>query len=545
MLHNSNSSEEIELLPDPNRVIEGLRDTGYDFNTAIADIIDNSISALASRIDIRVYLDPVMNMIVSIADNGCGMDFFSLQNAMRYGSSRRADPSSLGKFGLGLKTASTAFCRQLSVVSRAETSGETRKVQWDLDYIAEINKWKLKVQDPSPEEVEILENTAGSSTGTLVIWDRIDRLFGREYKQKSAAQNALNKVIDQLIFHVSMVYEHFIIEGIAITINEKAVLPWDPFCKKEANTEMVSEHPVEVELPDGTPSSFMLRAYVLPPTNEFSSKESERNAKLENSMQGFYIYREKRLIHHGDWLGMYKLEPHGTLLRVEFVFDHTLDTAFSIDIKKSRVILNQDIFDYIKEQFLPAPRRAADERYRKGINKRVDRGSQNAHDASNKNIDSKANSVEQAKVTVVNPNNGDVEIENKSGTFRHKLVIKNTSNKEIRILPTDSIDDGLLWEPCINNGKHAVNLNTSHPYYQKIYFPVLGQNVLVTGMDALIWALSEGELSTYSEKTKEQYEDMRYEVSRILKKLVADLPDVFFKGENDDFSFSEGDNSES
>ena len=111
------NNDDFLLPPDPERVMEGLRDTGYNFNTAIADIIDNSIAAEATKIDISIDLSPVGDITVFIADNGTGMDEEGLQNAMRYGSRQREDPSSLGKFGLGLKTGSTAFCRCLSVVS--------------------------------------------------------------------------------------------------------------------------------------------------------------------------------------------------------------------------------------------------------------------------------------------------------------------------------------------------------------------------------------------------------------------------------------------
>ena len=93
------------------------------------------------------------------------------------------------------------------------------------------------------------------------------------------------------------------------------------------------------------------------------------------------------------------------------------------------------------------------------------------------------------------------------------------------MIPVPSIDDGMLWNPCIVDQKHAVEINQSHPYYQKIYYPVLDQSNMVTGMDALLWALAEAELSTFNDDTKEQYEDMRIQVSRYLKKLIADLPE--------------------
>ena len=129
--------QEIILEPDPSRVMEGLRDTGYDFNTAVADIVDNSIAANATVVKVDVIMNPSGNVNIYIADNGCGMDMDGLKNAMRYGAAKRQDPSSLGKFGLGLKTASTAFCRCLSVISVGE-NGEYNKVQWDLDEIKQM-----------------------------------------------------------------------------------------------------------------------------------------------------------------------------------------------------------------------------------------------------------------------------------------------------------------------------------------------------------------------------------------------------------------------
>ena len=517
------------LPPDPERVMEGLRDTGYNFNTALADIIDNSIAADATRIDISVDLNPRDEVTVYIADNGTGMDEDGLKNAMRYGSKQREDPSSLGKFGLGLKTGSTAFCRCLSVVSRGSGDDVVRKVQWDLDYIAKTNAWNLKQPNPSEEEIEILDATAEGETGTLVIWEKIDRLL-KTYNNKSSAKNALKRTINALQFHISMVYQRFLdpedtrARNISISLNGTDIHAWDPFCLKEDDTEKLSDETIDVEMPDGKITTFTLRAYMLPRRENFSTAQAKDEARLSNDMQGFYIYRENRLIHACDWLNMFSKEPHFSLLRVEFTFDHTLDDLFNVDIKKSRILLNEDIFTYVKDQIMPAPRRAAEERYRKGTSKVVVNKARDAHEASNKNIDEKAAAVEESKVTVTGKD--EVQLENQHGTFTHKITIRSAAKAgQYRVIPVDSIDDGQLWNPCIVDGKHAVELNQSHPYYQKIYYPILAQNVMVTGMDALLWALAEAELSTFNAETKEQYEDMRIHVSRCLKKLIADLPD--------------------
>ena len=516
--------------PDPERVIEGLRDTGYDFNTAIADIVDNSIAAEATRIDIIVNMDPRNDVTVYIADNGTGMNLPQLKNAMKYGSDRRPDPSSLGKFGLGLKTASTSFCRKLSLISRGDDD-KIRKVQWDLDYVAQKG-WKLKQLEVNEDEMEVFEQTAGDGTGTLVVWENNDRFFLRDYRQRGAAQNALDRMIKKLDFHLSAVFQRFLDESyqdannVKIFLNNKEVLPWDPFCSAEANSELLAVKDVRVTMPNGEASGFTLKAYAIPRTDTFSTKQAEKEARVSTDYMGFFIYRENRLIHYGDWLNMFVKDPHDSLLRIDFSFDHTLDDAFNVDIKKSKIQLNEQIYTFIRDQFLPAPKRTANQKYRKGVGKTVSKKSENAHSASNQNIDAKAPTIEQTKVTVTDAKKGEVVIHNAQGDFRHTIVVQAADRPdECRVVPVNSLEGNVLWEPAIIDGKHAVRINQSHPYYQKIYYPVLEQSVLVTGMDALLWALAETELNLYNDATKDLYEDIRFQVSRALKKLVADLPD--------------------
>lgn len=526
-----NSRTPVICPPDPKRVIEGLRDTGYNFNTAMADIIDNSIAANATQIDIHIDMNPVGDITVFIADDGDGMDMDGLVNAMTYGSKVRDDLSSLGKFGLGLKTASTAFCRALSVVSRSD-DGVTRKAQWDLDFVASSHEWNLKLPEITQDEQLLLDTTSRNGTGTLVVWERVDRLI-KSYVAIGSSRNALNRKIEQLQFHVSMVYQRFLDKlddratNISITINGTNIEAWDPFARNEELTELLAEDTVDVEMPDGSCPCFIMRAFMLPNKDSFSTPKAMKDAHISNDMQGFYVYRENRLIHYGDWLGMFINEPHGSLLRVEFSFDHELDAAFNVDIKKSRILPAEEIVDHIKTKFIPAPRRAAEDRYRHGTAKNVAQKAKkhDAHAESNRNIEEKAKSVEGARVTETEIPN-EVQVTNPKGTFSHKLAVVHSEKPgQTRVIPQENLEYGQLWMPALVDGKHAVLINQSHPYYQKVYSPVLAQNVMVTGMDALLWALSEAELNTINELDKEHYEEMRIIVSRVLKKLVADLPD--------------------
>lgn len=521
------------LPPNPARLIEGLRDTGYEFNTALADIIDNSIDADASAIDIRIEMDVDGDILVTVADNGCGMDSNTLEEGMTYGAQGNDNPKRLGKFGLGLKTASTAFCRKLSVITRNSPSGPLIKATWDLDHVVNSGAWELLIESPTSFDTSRLDEVAKSSHGTLVVWDKVDRLL-KHYQDPGGkhARKALDRQIDSFKDHASMIYQRFLdpgdsrAENIDMFINGIKLNPWDPFCKNELETELVAEESLPAELPGGVDVEFSIKAYVLPRREHFSSPEHAKHARLNNNMQGIYIYRENRLIHPADWLGMFSKEPHLSLLRIEFSFDHVADEAFQVDIKKSRILLSEELYDYLLNNFLQGPRNAANSRYRLGQRKKVEQKSQNAHSGSNQSISEKEQDLRQADVTVMDPETGDVEVKNKSGVVRLKLNISNSKNPgEVCVQPTDDIKDGLLWEPAMIDGHHAVRINTAHPYYHKIYVPNLTSDVTVQGMDSLLWALVESELGTINETTKTHFEELRFEVSRLLRQLVIDLPD--------------------
>ena len=526
----------IESVPDPGRTMEGLRDTGYDFETAIADLVDNSISAHATLVDIRIHQDFRGNIRLSIADDGDGMDRNRLIDAMRYGSPKRSDPGSLGKYGLGLKTASTAYCRRLSVISRDNGTGPLHMATWDLDHVMKTRKWLLLMHDePDNDAVEHLNTIAPGKAGTVVVWAKVDRLLGN-YKEPNGkpAQKALAKKLLEVKEHLSEIYQRFLdpndvrAHNVNIRLNGEDVKARDPF--QTGLSELVAEQTVSAGTESGAEAEFTIRAFILPRREEFPSDEQAKAAKLSSDRQGIYIYRQDRLIHDADWLGMFQKEPHGTLLRVEFSFDHRLDEAFHLDIKKSQIILKDDLWIWLRDQFLPAPRREANRRYRQGQRKDVNEKSKDAHDASNRNIGNKEAEVGGAEVNVIDPNIGAVNVINSRGMFRLKLPVSAaTKPGEVFIQPVDDVSDGLLFEPAIIDQHKAVRINTDHPYYRKVYVPNLNTSVTVQGMDSLLWALCVAELSATTDKTAENFSDMRFEVSRILRKVVESLPEPDLK----------------
>jgi hypothetical protein len=524
-------SEKLEVPPDPVRMVEGLRDTGYRFITAVADVVDNSIAAGASSVHINLDMDYKGAITLEIFDNGEGMDRVGLINAMKYGSAQRPSAASLGKFGLGLKTASTAFCRKLVVISRKTPDAPLLRATWDLDHIGEVGTWQLIVDEPTEKQRSEFERVIGKSSGTLVLWLEVDRLLKRYSNVAgAAAKNALKRNRDDLLSHLGTVYQRFLdpsdsrARHLEMFLNDEKVSPWDPFC--DGKSDLIGEQEPEVQLPDGSVARFRVRAFVLPRKEEFSDASDAKAARITNDNQGIYVYREGRLIHGPDWLRMATKEPHFSLMRVDFSFDHRLDEAFQIDIKKSQIILNDALYDHVAE-FLRPLRRTAEERYRKGKKEKTADVAKNAHNASNRNISAKESEIVRPSIKSTDVEKNEAQITNKLGTVRVQLKITAPANPaEVHVQPVASIDDGLFWAPCVIQGPHlGVQLNTGHPYYSKVYVPNLTEGVTIQGMDALLWALAVAELNCIDEKTKTLFSELRFEVSKNLRKLVEDMPE--------------------
>ena len=486
------SIEELEVLPDAARTIEGLRDTGYDFLTAAADIIDNSIAADATKVIVTVTMALDGQLEVSVADNGYGMSKDELLNAMKYGSRVRASAASLGKFGLGLKTASTSICRQLTVITRPASLDGTFAAEWDLDYVASQNKWLLRLPDVNGHEMDILEAAAGSGSGTVVLWRKIDRLLPRQYQdaQGAAAQTALRKIVDSLRRHVALTYVRYLSgedrPKITIEINDIPAEPWDPFWRPRS--EVLLDKVVPVKL-DGQSAEFRLRAYVLPPRTELTDAE-QKEARISTDWQGFYVFREDRVISAGGWLGMAQVEPHDSLCRVELSFDHRLDAALQIDIKKSRIKMLADLQEAVRKMIAPA-RSEAEERYRKNVRTTATKDAPSIHAPANSAVGNHIGGLNRTTVTVTG--DGRATVANPRGLVEIEIPTMEEADGGPYVVVKPDLDDGLLWRP-VSRQKNAVLLNAGHPFYERAYSALKAVPVGVQAVDFLLWALCEAEL---------------------------------------------------
>jgi hypothetical protein len=319
-----------EAIPDASSMIETFRAIGYNLETAVADIVDNSISAHAKNIFInRIWHGG--KSIITIKDDGVGMNSLEIIQAMRPGAQNplsERDETDLGRFGLGLKTASFSQCRKLSLLSKRKDCAPAFW-SWDLDYVALSNKWELIRWIPD----EFAHELDDSLSGTLIVWTDLDRVLPLDTSE--ADENAKGKFsdsLDRVKRHVGMTFHRFI-EDRSINIywcNHK-IEAWNPFCIDEPKTQV---QPTECIYGGAT-----MKGYVLPHKNNFSSDQAFKKAegiKGYPAQQGFYVYRGNRLLLAGDWLGLFRKEEHYKLVRIQIDLPNTLDSDWQIDIKKSK-----------------------------------------------------------------------------------------------------------------------------------------------------------------------------------------------------------------
>ncbi len=322
------------LPPFAPTLIESTRAIGYTLEAAIADIIDNSISASASSVDIFFFPDDAS--FIAILDDGCGMNPEELEKAMRYGSqspNQKRDAMDLGRFGLGLKTASLSQCRILTVASKQKERIEARR--WDVDHVIATKDWSLLILDSEKElnEIPKIEELRKLETGTLVVWQNLDRLI---IGQKDFIR-FLTRKMDDVRSHLSLIFHRFIKgevgikNNLMIRVNNVPIQAADPFLS-QMNTQIIAE---EVLFIDG--ARVTVRPYILPHISSLTNKQINELGGKEGlrKSQGFYIYRNRRLLVWGTWFRMMPKNELSKLARVQVDIPNVLDDLWTLDVKKS------------------------------------------------------------------------------------------------------------------------------------------------------------------------------------------------------------------
>lgn len=322
--------ESTDAEPEASSMIETFRAIGYSIETAIADIVDNSITAGAKNVWID-YDWKGPKSTLSILDDGTGMNNEQLIQAMRPGSKSPLDERSqndLGRFGLGLKTASFSQTRKFTVYSKI-LGNKPVFWTWDLDYVKHEQAWKLIRYIEN--EVNWTEKFERVESGTNVIWWDLDRLTKDTIEEDEEAKRKFLAIMGIVKSHLSMVFHRFIDDGLKIYFRDRLIEPWDPFM---VGAEGLQTKP-ETRLGGG---KIKIKGFILPHRSKISADQYNLGKGPKDSWtahQGFYVYRNRRLLVAGDWLGLFKREVHYDLCRILIDLPNNFDDEWQIDIKKS------------------------------------------------------------------------------------------------------------------------------------------------------------------------------------------------------------------
>lgn len=329
-----------DMPPYAPTLMESTRAIGYSIEAAIADIIDNSVAAKAGRVDIDFF--PIGEAYISILDDGCGMSEARLISAMQYGSKdplEEREEYDLGRYGLGMKTASLSQCRILTVITKQ--NGVVSGAQWNLDHVKKAESWSLIILDntefdkyPSYNKLASLEN------GTLVIWQDLDKFAIGENDIAEAFSRKMTLIRE----HLSLVFHRYLsgeqgLKKLDIRMNELSITPHDPFLSKKS-TQLMDEETIIVR-----GSKVRVKPYILPHISKLTQKELKELGGKEGlrKQQGFYVYRNKRLLVWGTWFRLMRQGDLSKLARVQVDIPNSLDDLWTLDIKKSTATPPEDV----------------------------------------------------------------------------------------------------------------------------------------------------------------------------------------------------------
>ena len=496
--------------PNAAKLLSSLRNTGYDSYAAVEDIVDNSIDAGARNIKVVINIVDKEPRVV-ISDDGFGMTKEVLDEALKLGSATQKDEySDLGKYGMGLCTASISMARKLEVITKRKDSNCFYSAQ-DLDEVVQQNDFIKELHEATKEESELFKQFTESDSGTVVILSKIDRLTNTNV---SIFASTLAKDLGRI-------YRKFIQSKINITVNDKSVVAIDPLMLDTEGTQIYSDE--EYEIPSRSiKEKIRVKVVILPEVNE----QLEKELKMNIPSQGFYVLRNNREIANGLTLEAFKKHNDFNRLRLELSFASNLDNEMGVRFSKDGVSPNQAIADFIKQEIggqISSIRKML-------LSKKVaDKSLEIDHEES-------AAVIAKRSKLLITP---DAVIEKRgprlnTGDKKEKVenpIIKDRIPKETKISSTglgarfETLSMGresVLYD-CYQEGKVVVvQWNVDHPFYEKIILVNKDRKDITAGIDFLIYALASAELKQFNnEENTELIASIKSIMSANLRALLS------------------------
>lgn len=548
-------AEIVNSIPAASRTFTALRDMGYDINSALSDIIDNSISEGKAR-NIYIWFDSnsKSKFRMRIFDDGVGMKEGRLEEAMRLGSSNENyEKGNLSKYGMGMKTASLSQAHKLTVISK-RAGDIPSSYCWDMHHVNKTDKWDLfknslweinlllkeLLNERSNEDRKILESLFARDSMTVVMWDDL-KDFQKDYDKCSSpvtSKNFWNKTSDRIVLYLRLIFHRFISGEygtfkVNLFFNGKLLTAFDPFCRDE-------EHTKEMALPsrhgqfviDKKMPPIIIRRYILPthpakPGNfKFSSMDAWEEAKgvlSWNEAQGYYVYRNNRLINFGGWYRTKALDEHDKLARASIDLTDDHDDLFTLDVKRTRIqfpeLFKNHLIDYVNKGFI------AEAKTRYSTAEKKEKPMLN-------DVRGKAKKVSHLSSALVSADNITVT----EFTERKQIVISNKYGSKIsedmtykkleagqKIISAVFKDDTFFWKMVPSpDSDFQVLINKKHPFYDVVYGNDEADRKTTAIMDAFLFTMSFIELKCITENNEFLFEQMRLVAASVLKKFVEE-----------------------
>jgi hypothetical protein len=491
--------EEITITPNAAKTIESLRHLTYTNVSALADIVDNSLDADASNVWLNLG-SKSEEAEITILDDGYGMNRDVLKEAVKLGSDTPKEGTDLGRFGMGLVTASISMARRLEVVSKT-ASGEINKVVLDLDKIVALNDWKAEFTEPTSTERILFRDL---ECGTLVALKKLDKL---QYK-------TTNYLATRVGDEFSEIFRKYLSANVVIKINGIKLIPSDPL-ELDKKTEVLFDDNIEFK-----GSALSVKLVMLEHTGTDTARE--RGYNIPN--QGVYVVRNNRQIAHGIDLGLFTKHNDFNRLRIEVSYDGSLDEWFGINFTKNEIVANQALTETLKTQLGAL---VVMVRNRAKANQAVDKSKQIDHKESEEVIARKARLLKTKDVLKEKRGprleHGGGESKDPATTKKREHIRNFQRGGKSIIVKFGEIDLGTtgdLYQIDFEGTITVINWNISHPFHREMVAKYSGDKDISLPLDFLVFSLATAELNMQNDANRSLMEQIRGDLSANLRVLM-------------------------
>lgn len=447
--------------PNAGKLIESLRSTGYSNYSAIADLVDNSLDAHSTNVKIKIGTAAQNDHLLVISDDGDGMNESILDQALRLGSDTPKDNNSdLGKFGMGLITASISMGRRLMVITKQH--GQCLTAIHDVDDIMERREFVKDLRRSTEQEMNTFAlYTGGAMHGTVILISKIDHLQSKN----------LTQFCNKLISDLGEIFREYINAGKHLYVNDKDILARDPLMLNNTETETMLDEAFELDVDgDGEPDNIRLRIVALP---KLSDTESE-SLKINQFNQGFYIMRNNRQIARAETLGLFTKHNSYNRFRAELFFSGSLDGPLSVNFTKNGIELNDAVTGWLKQMVMPQLTTIQNQA-KKDTARKANEGK--THKGAERIVDVKGNVLPDFKPETDN------ETSDESWRENHKNTVEFKTAENGRL--------GSLFEHETRGRKITITYNIEHPFYQ-VFFGNTDNSDLIDAVDCLVYSIAAG-----------------------------------------------------